>query len=92
MHACICKCVCIYLFYVCMYVPVSMAERSGACTVYDRLNIGITGSNPARGMDTYPRFSVLCCPVSVEALHWTDPPTKKSYQICIGLRSPLRKA
>jgi hypothetical protein len=38
------------------------------------------------------RFSVLCCPVSVEALCWTDPPTKEFYQISIGLRSPLRKA
>jgi hypothetical protein len=31
--------------------------------VYDRLNIGIAGSNPARGMDVCLRVSVLCCPV-----------------------------
>jgi hypothetical protein len=37
-------------------------------------------------------FSVLRCPVSVEALRWTDPPTKESYQMSIGSRSPLRKA
>jgi hypothetical protein len=43
-------------------------------------------------MDVCPRFSVLCCPVSVEVLRWTDPPTKESYQMSIGLRSPLRKA
>jgi hypothetical protein len=43
-------------------------------------------------MDVCPRFSVLCCPVLVEALCWTDPPTKESYQMSIGLRSPLRKA
>jgi hypothetical protein len=30
-------------------------------------------------MDVYPRVSVLCCPVSVEALSWTDPPAKESY-------------
>jgi hypothetical protein len=24
-------------------------------------------------MDVCPRVSVLCCPVSVEALRWTDP-------------------
>jgi hypothetical protein len=27
-------------------------------------------------MDVCPRVSVLCCPVSVEALGWTDPPAK----------------
>jgi hypothetical protein len=43
-------------------------------------------------MDVCLRFSVLCCPVSVEALHWTDLPTKESYQMSIGSRSPLRKA
>jgi hypothetical protein len=32
-------------------------------TVFGRWNIGITGSNPARGMDVYLCFSVLCCPV-----------------------------
>jgi hypothetical protein len=69
-----------------------MAERSEACTVYDRSNIGISGSNPAWGMDVCLRFSALCCPVSVEVLRWTDPPTKESYQMSIGLTSPLRKA
>jgi hypothetical protein len=69
-----------------------MAERSEASTVYDRSNMGIAGSNPAGGMNVCPRFPVLCCPVSVEALRWTDPPTKKSYQMSIGSRSPLRKA
>jgi hypothetical protein len=71
--------------------PVSIAERSKACTVYDRLNIGIAASNPALGMDVCPRVSVLCCPVSVEALRWADPPSKESYQnvsICKS-RSPL---
>jgi hypothetical protein len=38
-------------------------ERSKACTAYDRLNIEIAGSNPARGMDVCRRLSVLCCPV-----------------------------
>jgi hypothetical protein len=69
-----------------------MAERSKAGTVYDRSNIGIAGSNPALGMDMCPRVSVLCCPVSVEALRRADPPSKESYQnvsICRS-RSPLR--
>jgi hypothetical protein len=43
--------------------PVSIAEQSKACTVYDRLNIEITDSNPAQGMDVCPHVSVLCCPV-----------------------------
>jgi hypothetical protein len=42
---------------------VSIAEQSKACTVYDRLNIEITGSNPARGMDVCLCVSVLCRPV-----------------------------
>jgi hypothetical protein len=36
-----------------------MAARSKASTVFDRSNIGITGSNPARGMDV----SVFLCVV-----------------------------
>jgi hypothetical protein len=43
--------------------PVSIAELSETCTVYDRLNIEIAGSNPARGMYVCLRVSVLCCPV-----------------------------
>jgi hypothetical protein len=43
-------------------------------------------------MDVCPRFSVLCCPVSVEALRRANPPAKESYRMSIGSRSPLRKA
>jgi hypothetical protein len=39
---------------------VSMAEQSEACTVYDRLNIEITGLNPARDIDVCLHVSVLC--------------------------------
>jgi hypothetical protein len=38
--------------------PVPMADRSEACTVFGRSNTGIVGSNPTRGMDVCPRFSV----------------------------------
>jgi hypothetical protein len=31
-------------------------------------------------MDVCPRVSVLCCPVSVEALCRADPPSKESYE------------
>jgi hypothetical protein len=34
-------------------------------------------------MDVCPRVSVLCCPVSAEALCWTDPPAKESYQMSL---------
>jgi hypothetical protein len=60
-----------------------MAERSKASTVYDRSNIEIAGSNPAWDMDVCPRVSVLCCPVSVEALRGADPPSKESYQMSL---------
>jgi hypothetical protein len=53
-----------------------MAERSKGCTVYDSLNIEIAGSIPAPDMD-------VCLRVSVEALCWTDPPTKESYQMSV---------
>jgi hypothetical protein len=64
-------------------MPVSIAERSKAWTVYDRLNIGIAYSKPAWGMDVCLRVSVLCCPVSVEALRRADPPAKESYQMSL---------
>jgi hypothetical protein len=57
-------------------MPVSIAEQSKASTVYDCLNIEIAGSNPVY-------FCVVLSYVSVEALHWTDPPTKKSYQMSV---------
>jgi hypothetical protein len=43
--------------------PVSIAERSESSTVFGHLNVEITGSNPARGMDVCLRFPVLCYPV-----------------------------
>jgi hypothetical protein len=43
--------------------PVPVASRSKPSTVFDRSNTEIAGSNPTRGMDVCPHFSVLCCPV-----------------------------
>jgi hypothetical protein len=63
--------------------PVSIAELSKVCTVYDRSNIWIAGTNPAWGLDVCPRVCVLCCPVSVEALRRADPPAKESYQMSL---------
>jgi hypothetical protein len=64
-----------------MNVPVPMAARSKARTLFDRSNTGITGSNPARGMDVCLRFPVLSFPVKVQALRRADPPSKESYQM-----------
>jgi hypothetical protein len=50
-------------------------------SVSDLSNTGIAGSNPARGMDVCPRFSVSCCPVYVEALRRADLPSKDSYRM-----------
>jgi hypothetical protein len=38
-------------------------QKHNTFNVYDRLNIEIAGSNPARGMDVCLFVSVLCCPV-----------------------------
>jgi len=58
-----------------------MASLSKARTVFDRWNTRFAGSNLARGMDVCPRFSVLWCPVYVEALRRADHPSKESYQM-----------
>jgi hypothetical protein len=34
-------------------------------------------------MDVCPRVSVLCCPVSAEALRRADPRSKESYQMSL---------
>jgi hypothetical protein len=62
-------------------VHVPMAARSEAGTIFGLSSTGIAGSNPTRGMDVCPRLSVLCCPVQVEALSRSDPPSKESYQL-----------
>jgi hypothetical protein len=41
-------------------------------------------------MDVCPRVSVLCCPVSVEALRLADPPAKESYQMSLYLDREAR--
>jgi len=39
-----------------------------------------------------PRVSVLCCPVSVEALRRADPPPKESYHMSKGSISKKKKS
>jgi hypothetical protein len=63
-----------------------VAARSEAWNVFARLNTGIVGSNPARGMDICMRLFCLCCPVKVAALRRADHSSKESYQLSISIR------
>jgi len=58
-----------------------VAARSKAHIVFDHSNIGIAISNPTRGTDVCPHFSVLFGPAEVEAMRQADPPSKESYQM-----------
>jgi hypothetical protein len=42
-------------------------------------------------MDVCLRLSVLCCPVSVEALRRADPPTKESYQMSMWIEKSIKE-
>jgi hypothetical protein len=53
---------------------------SKAPVALDRLNSVMMGSNPTPDMAVCPHISLLCSPVQVEALKWTDPPSMESYQ------------
>jgi hypothetical protein len=75
--------------YAC-FLPVTVTARSEASTVFARLNAGIVGSNPARGIDVctscvYSVFVLFC--VYVAVLRWADAPSKESYRLCIGSRN-----
>jgi hypothetical protein len=39
--------------YILFLAPVTVAERSRACTVFARLEAGTMGSNPIQGMDVW---------------------------------------
>jgi hypothetical protein len=46
--------------------PVTVAERSKACTVFARSEAGIMGSNPTQDMDVWCLcvfIQCLCCPM-----------------------------
>jgi hypothetical protein len=66
------------------YVPVTVAERSKACTVFARSEDGTVGSNPTQGMDVWclcmcGAFS--CVYVQAQALRRADHPPKKFYRL-----------
>jgi hypothetical protein len=64
---------------------VTVAECSKAWTVLSRLDAGIVGSNPTRGMYVYVYvyvYSMFVLPcVGREVLRWADHSSKESYQL-----------
>jgi hypothetical protein len=42
-------------------------------------------------MDVCPCLSVSCRPVSVEALRWTDPLIKESYQMSVWIEKSIKE-
>jgi hypothetical protein len=71
-------------------MPITVAARSKAWTVFARSNAGIVGSNPTQGMDVcivcvYSLFVLFY--VKVEAFRRADPPSKEYYQLRTGSRN-----
>jgi hypothetical protein len=72
-----------------VFTPVTVAERSKACTVFTRSEAGIVGSNSIQGMNVwclcvyvcvYVRVrAFFCVCVQVGALRRADRPPKESY-------------
>jgi hypothetical protein len=60
-------------------LPITVAARSKAWTVFALSNTGIMGSNQNSGKDVC--VFVLSC-VQVVALRRADPPSKESYRLC----------
>jgi hypothetical protein len=65
-------------------MPIIVAARSKAWTVFARSNAGIVGSNPAQGIDVcvcvYSVFVLSC--VYVAALRRADHSSKESFRLC----------
>jgi hypothetical protein len=64
-------------------IPITVAARPKAWTVFTRSNAGIVCSNPTQSMNVCER---LFC-VLVAALRRADHPSKESYRLCIELRN-----
>jgi hypothetical protein len=60
-------------------MPVTVAERYEAWTVFARSEAGIMGSNPTEGMDVWCVYVLSC--VLVEALRRDDHSSKESYRL-----------
>jgi hypothetical protein len=65
-------------------MPITVAARSKAWTVFVRSNAGIVGSNPTQGMDVcawvYSVFVLSC--VQIAALRRADHSFKEPYCLC----------
>jgi hypothetical protein len=73
-----------------MVYEIILAAWSKSWTVFSRSNAGIVDSNPTQGMNigivcVYSVF--MLSSVLVAALRRADPPSKESYQLCIGSRN-----
>jgi hypothetical protein len=67
-------------------MPITVAARYKAWTVFARWNTGIVGSNPTWGMDVcVPLWFVLPC-VQVAVLWQTDSPSKESYRLSKNIK------
>jgi hypothetical protein len=64
-------------------MPVTVAERSKACTVFARSEAGIVGSNSSQGMDVWWLcvYAFFCVCVQVQALRRADHPSKDSFRL-----------
>jgi hypothetical protein len=71
--------------------PVTVAERSKACTVFARSKAGIVSSNPTQGMDLVFVYvcAFFCVCVQIETLQRADHPSKESHRL--SLIKKLRK-
>jgi hypothetical protein len=68
--------------------PITVAARSKACSVFARLNTGIVGSNPTRGMISVCVYSVFVLFCVYEAgLRRADSPFKESYRLCTDYKT-----
>jgi hypothetical protein len=65
-------------------LPITVAMRSKAWTVFIRSNTGILGSNPTWGMDVCMHLFCVCAVlyVQVAALRRADLPSEESYRLC----------
>jgi hypothetical protein len=69
-------------------LPITVAARSKAWTVFALSNTAIVSPNPTQGMDVCERFSVfVLSSVYVAALQRADPPSKETYRLSIGVRN-----
>jgi hypothetical protein len=65
-------------------MPITVAARSKAWTVFARSNTLSVGWNPSRGMNVCVSLFCVCAVlfVQVAALRRADPPSKESYRLC----------